>query len=596
MTDSSAAPHTSRPVSGDTHGELLHDRPWLAHYTPGTQAQLDYGQETLASIFRDAVENFGQRPALWFLGSTWTYAQYGEEVARAADVLHRAGVRPGDRVAIVLPNCPQNLIAFFAVISLGATAINHNPLYTARELEGPFKDHRAKVAIVWDNAMPVAEHLLAHTPLTTVFSVNLTAALPRMKRWALRIPLPALRAARAKLTGGPNRHQDFNKALASATPSAGRELIQRYAPAITPESSALILYTSGTTGEPKGAELIHRNLVANLRMGQTWVRGLGEGEEGERMLAALPMFHAYGLTMNGTLAPVIGGELLLVPAPDPKLLVDVVKRRSPTWIPGVPALYLAILDAADATGVSLNGVRNSFSGASTLPEETVERWEKATGGLLVEGYGLTETSPIVLGNPMSTDRRPGYVGIPFPDTEARIVDPENPERTLPPGEAGELLVRGPQVFKGYLNKPEATRASFVGDWFRTGDMAIMEEDGFVRIVSRIKEMIITGGFNVYPAEVEGVLSEHEVVERVAVVGLPKEDGSERVVAAIVTKGGAVLDAGVLESLRTHCRSALTPYKVPREFYRLEDLASDLMGKVRRGEVRQQVLDLVQRQR
>ncbi|HEY4598190.1 AMP-binding protein, partial [Corynebacterium sp.] len=341
------------------------------------------------------------------------------------------------------------------------------------------------------------------------------------------------------------------------------------------------------------AVLSHRNICANLIQGKAWVPGLGEQADPERMLAALPMFHAYGMTMNGALAPLIGGELLLLPAPEPSLLQQVIKKKKPTWVPGVPALYQAIVKLAEEKDLDLSTMRNSFSGASALPVETVENWEKLTHGRLVEGYGLTETSPIVLGNPMSDDRRPGYVGVPFPDTEARVVDQDDPTKVLDYGEEGELVVRGPQVFGGYLHQEQLNEKIFADGWFRTGDMAVMEADGFVKIVSRLKEMIVTGGFNVYPAEVEEALLEHPEVKEAAVVGLSKEDGSERVVAAVTLAEAAEgeeheprrVGEKLHDSLRQHCKKVLTGYKVPREFFHVATLPADQMGKVRRTEMR-----------
>ena len=252
----------------------------------------------------------------------------------------------------------------------------------------------------------------------------------------------------------------------------------------------------------------------------------------------------------------------------------------------MPTLYERIVKAAEDQEIPIKGVRAAFSGASTLPSDTVNKWENYTGGLLVEGYGLTECSPIIVGNPMSTDRRPGYVGIPFPDTQVRIANPDNLDETQPDGVEGEVLARGPQIFKGYLNNEEATEAAFHGEWFRTGDMGVMEEDGFIRLVSRIKEIIITGGFNVYPGEVEEILREHPSIDDVAVVGRPREDGSEDVVACLDLADGAALDP---EGLKDYCRERLTRYKVPRTFYHFEELAKDQMGKIRRREVRDDLL-------
>ncbi len=595
--------------------------PWLQFYTKSTPAHIDYGSTTLVDQFLHAIDEYADRPAMWFLGASTTYRQFGKAVSQAAAMLASKGVKAGDRVAVALPNCPQNMITFYAILSLGATAVYHNPLYTARELEVPFRDHGARVGIFWDSSQDVAKELVARTPLETVLTVNMTRAMPTLPRLALSLPLPQVQRAKEKLTGGRTRFEDWDATVSRCTPEDGNRLIDHARGSITKNTPALVLYTSGTTGTPKGAPLTHGNLIANVLQGLAWVPGLGADEQPERMLAALPMFHAYGMTMNVTLAPRIGGEVLLLPAPDVALLRNVIKKKRPTWVPGVPALYQQILKLAEpqdlpAQGtqrtslrgarawwrrivqrkaVDLSGIRNAFSGASSLPPKMVQEWEESTGGRLVEGYGLTETSPIVLGNPMNEHCRPGYVGIPFPDTEAKVASKEDPTVEMPAGEEGELLVRGPQVFHGYLNQEEATQAALVDGWFRTGDMAVMESDGFVKIVSRIKELIVTGGFNVHPGEVEDVLGEHSSVREVAVVGLAKEDGSERVVAV------AVLDEGVgdtasaapermspekSQQLRAHCKASLTGYKVPREFYQIDKLPKDQMGKIRRTEVRQ----------
>lgn len=566
-------------------------KPWLKFYSDTTPPNLDYGDTTLVSIFRNAVRKYGKRKAMWFMGTSITYSEFGELVDKAAGVLKDKGVKRGDRVAVVLPNCPENLVAFYAIVCLGATAVYHNPLYTARELEGPFADHEAKVAIFWDNAAEIAQHLVDTTPLETVFTVNVTKSMPLFKRLALSLPIPAVKKAKAKLTGGPTQFEDWDSAIDAAAPGLGRRAIQDAAPHVTPDSPALILYTSGTTGKPKGAVLSHGNICANLIQGKAWVPGLGEQEDPERMLAALPMFHAYGMTMNGALAPLIGGELLLLPAPEPALMKEAIKKKKPTWVPGVPALYQQIVKLAEENDLDLSTMRNSFSGASALPAETVEKWEAATHGRLVEGYGLTETSPIVLGNPMSDDRRPEYVGVPFPDTEVRVVDQKDPTKVLGYNEEGELVVRGPQVFHGYLHLKDRNPEFFTDGWFRTGDMAVIEPDGFVKIVSRIKETIVTGGFNVHPGEVEQALLEHPEVKEAAVVGLEKEDGSERVVAALVLEGQeaaekiAAVSSELAASLRKHCKEILTGYKVPRKFFHVAELPTDQMGKVRRVEMK-----------
>ncbi|WP_273352817.1 long-chain-fatty-acid--CoA ligase [Corynebacterium resistens] len=580
--------NSSQNSSQSTASQAFNRKAWLEHYTEGTAPDIeglnDRG-ETLVEVFWKALSEFGDRRAFTFFGKETSYEEYGVEVKKAAGALQKLGVKRGEHVAIVLPNCPQALVAFYAVLSVGAVPVLHNPLYTTAELEHPFNDHAARVAIAWNKTGETMEKLKQRTPLETVVTVDMLQAMPKLKRLALKLPIGPLKAAREKLSSPAPSATPWEEFLAS-----GKRFARSFTPvSVDAQEPALVLYTSGTTGKPKGAVLSHGNLVSNLVMGVTWVQDLGKGEKPEVMLAALPIFHAYGLTMNITLAPFTGSELVLLPAPEMALVMQVIKKHHPTWLPGVPTLYEKIMDTAEEKGVSLKGIRNSFSGASALPAATVRRWEELTGGAIVEGYGLTETSPIILGNPLGKGRE-GYIGVPFPSTEVRIADPENPAETLEDGEAGELLVRGPQVFKGYLNRPDATAESFEGDWFRTGDMAVMEADGYVRIASRIKEMIITGGFNVYPAEVEAALEEHEDIEQACVVGLPRSDGSETVVAALVLADGARVDA---KAFRSFAKEHLTSYKVPRAFYAFEELPADQMGKIRRREVKELVEKVAQ---
>ena len=554
---------------------------WLQFYPEWTPHSLDYGETTLLDVYDNNLAINPDKPATYFFGRTQTFSDLDRQVRRAAAGLRAFGVRPGDRVAIVAPNCPQYVAAFYAILKLGAVAVLHNPLYTAHELEGLFKDHGARIAIAWDKTASTLEKLRGSTDLETVISINMIDAMPTAQRLALRLPF--LKSTREQLSGEAPNTVPWDTLIGDAIGGDGKDL--KNPPEVTKDTIAVIMYTSGTTGKPKGAQLSHGNFFAVILQGKNWVPGLGDRPE--RMLAALPFFHAYGLTMNVVLQPLIGGELVIIPKPDIALIMKLMKKHTPTWIPGVPTLYQRIVEAAEKDGVDIKGVRAAFSGASTLPVDTVEKWEKYTGGLLVEGYGLTECSPIIVGNPMTTDRRPGYVGIPFPDTEVRIANPDNLDETQPDGTAGEVLARGHQVFKGYLNNPEATAAAFHNGWFRTGDMGIMDSDGFIRLVSRIKEIIITGGFNVYPGEVEEVLRTHPSIDDVAVVGRPRPDGSEDVVACIDLSDGAALDP---EGLKDFCRERLTRYKVPRTFYHFQELPKDQMGKIRRREVQAALLE------
>lgn len=559
--------------------DLSAEQPWLRSYAPGVPATVTPTDESLVDLLRAAVRRFGSRTALDFFGATTTYVELAAQVDRAAEALRCLGVGRGDRVALVLPNCPQHVVAFYAVLRLGAVVVEHNPLYTEQELAHQLADHGARVAVVWDRVAPLVHRTAGTTKVETVVAVDLSAALPRLKRWALRLPLPRARTARAAMTApAPD-------ALAWEHLVAGSEPLAADHPAPEPEDTALLQYTGGTTGTPKGAILTHRNLRVNAAQGRAWMPGLRDGAE--TVYAVLPLFHAYGLTLCLTFAVSIGAALVLLPRFDVDETLTAVRRRPPTFLPAVPPIYERLAVAARARRVDLTSIRYAISGAMTLPPATVRLWESVTGGLLVEGYGMTETSPVALGNPVSAARQPGTVGVPFPATNVRIVDPDDPTRDRAPGEAGELLISGPQVFAGYWHRPEETAAVLLpGGWLRTGDIVEMNSDGFVRIVDRIKELIITGGFNVYPSEVEEALRQVPGVRDAAAVGLPGAGGAEEVVAAVVLHPDCATDAA---GIRAACRQHLTAYKVPRRIVVVDDLPRSQLGKVLRREVRDRLL-------
>jgi len=555
-------------------------KPWLSSYAPQVPRTIVPPTESLVDMLDASVARYRRRVALDFFGGTTTYGELGDQVARYANALRKRGVKAGDRVALVLPNCPQHIVAFYAVLRLGAIVVEHNPLYTERELRHQFEDHEAKVAIVWDKVAASVLDFPGAMGVSTVISVDVTRAMPLRTRMTLRLPIAKARTARAALTtGGQVRGAVDWSSLASTSPIAASHHRPRL------RDTAVLQYTSGTTGAPKGAILTHANLRANARQGEAWVPGMRKGRE--VVYGVLPMFHAYGLTLCLTFAMSLGARLVLFPKFDEGLVLSAMRRTPATFLPAVPPIYARLAKAAAARNISLRGIRFAISGAMSLPLSTVELWENATDGLLVEGYGMTESSPVVVGNPMGPSRRPGTVGVPFPSTEIRVTDPENPAVDLGFNEEGELLVRGPQVFSGYWNRPDETAAVLTRDgWLRTGDIVSVSEDGFVTIVDRIKEVIITGGFNVAPSEVEHALLSHPSIADAAVVGVPNAGGGEDVVAVVVLEDGATLDA---EGLREHCRSILSAYKVPKRFSVVDDLPRSLIGKVLRRVVREELI-------
>jgi long-chain acyl-CoA synthetase len=555
-------------------------KPWLAAYAPGVPAEIVPPTQSLVGMIEESAETYRDAVALDFFGATTSYRQLGAQINRAAGGLRDLGVRPGDRVALVLPNCPQHIVAFYAVLRLGAIVVEHNPLYTERELRHQFEDHRARIAIVWDKVADTILHFPRDLEVKTVIAVDLTAAMPRRQRLLLRLPIAKARTARAALTSGhPGDAVIRWRTVVSAKPLPAQHPRPQLA------DTAVLQYTSGTTGSPKGAVLSHRNLRANAAQGEAWVPGLRRGRE--VFYAILPMFHAYGLTLCLTFAMSMGARLVLLPKFDENLVLDAMKRTPATFLPAVPPIYQRLVVAAQQRGISLRSIRFAISGAMSLPVDTVTAWENASGGTLVEGYGMTESSPVALGNPIGPTRRPGTVGVPFPSTEIRVVDPDNTSVDRGIDEDGELLLRGPQVFAGYWNRPQETADVLLPDgWLRTGDVVRVSADGFVTIVDRVKELIITGGFNVAPSEVEDALRAHPDVQDVAVVGLPNPGSGETVAAAVVLAPGRDLDA---EALRTHCREQLSAYKVPRTVIEVDDLPRSLIGKVLRKKVREQLI-------
>jgi long-chain acyl-CoA synthetase len=549
-----------------------------AAWPVGVPRDVEIPDEPLTATLDRAVREHPDRVAVDFLGATTTYRELGERVELGARVLHGLGVRAGDRVALVLPNCTSHLVAFWSVLRLGAVVVEHNPTYTADELAHQLADSGATVALVWEQAVPRVLEAQDRTALRRVVAVDLSADLPRAARAALRLPLPAARRTRDAMRGPvpagvPHWHRLLRTVPAWIAAEGHDEP--------RPEDVALLQYTGGTTGTPKAAVLTHRNLLANTIQGQAWT----QAENGtEVVYGVLPFFHAFGLTLCLTYSVRIAATLVVLPNFDPARVLAAQRRRPGKFLPAVPPMLDRLAAAAEESGADLTSFRYAISGAMALPRETAERWERVTGGLVVEGYGMTETSPVALGSPLTQDRRPGALGLPFPSTRIRVVDQEDPTREVAPGEQGELLISGPQVFAGYWQRPEETAEQLLPDgWLRTGDVVRVDDDGMVVLVDRMKEMIVTGGFKVYPSQVEDHLRGMPGVLDVAVVGEPAGDLGERVVAAIVLDGDV---PGVdLAAVRAWCETRLARYALPRRLVVLPDLPRSQVGKVLRRVVR-----------
>ena len=568
------APAQTTPDTASGQNPLAH-RPWLKNYSPGVAVDVHLSETSLSHLIDDAVREVPHKVALEFFGATTTYSELGSQIDRAAEGLRLAGVQAGDRVALILPNCPQHIIAFYAILRLGAIVVEHNPLYTGAELRHMFEDHGAKAAIVWDKISGRITGLPADIRPVHIYAVNLIKAMPALTRAALKLPVKKARESREKLEGAAPGTTSWAHLLKSPPidPDFKRP---------TAHDIALLQYTSGTTGLPKGVMLTHRNLESNGRMGEAWIQ---PGDD-ECIYSVLPLFHAYGMTLGVTIAALCRARLVLFPTVDMGLITKAMKKTRPTILPAVPPVYRRLMDVAKEQGISLQGVRYAVSGAMNLPPELVAEWEEASGGYMVEGYGLTECAPLVSCNPLNDTRRAGSIGIPFPSTDIRVVDPETLQ-DVPLGEEGELWVHGPQCFAGYWKREEDTQKTITADgWLRTGDIVRLDEDYFIQIVDRIKEVIITGGFNVSPTEVETALKQHDSVADAAVVGIPQASGGEMVVAAVIPAEGHAVDE---HALREHCYARVTRYKVPRKIVAVDDLPRSMLGKILRRKVREQLI-------
>lgn len=547
--------------------------------------EVDIPDETLVDGLDRAVTLWPDHIAIDFLGKTTTYAQLAVEVSRAAGLLHDRGVRKGDRVAISLPNCTTHIVTFNAVLRLGAIVVSINPTLAAHGIASQLTDSGATVFIAWDKTL---ERLVADegVPSYASFPVDLSADLPWLKRLALRLPVSKARTLRGQMTTAafPKRPR-WHTIVADAKPLGSRsdrsEMGSADVEGPVPEDVAAFLYTGGTTGTPKAAMLTHRNIVANTVQSAAWT---GAQPATEVIYGVLPFFHAFGMMLGLSYPVRIGATLVVFPQFTADLFLAAQKRRPGTFLPAVPPMLDRICDAVERKGADITSFTVALSGSMALSAKTAARWERLTGGLVIEGYGLTETSPVVVGNPLTAARRPGTLGIPYPSTEIRVVNPDDPSQDVEQGESGELLIKGPQVFSGYWNLPDETAAQFLpGGWLRTGDVVKIGEDGFVVLVDRIKELIVSGGFKVYPSQVEDRLRLMPGVSDVVLVGLPHGDVGETVIAAIVMEEDH--EAVSLEAVREWCSESFAKYALPRKVVILSELPRSQIGKVLRRSVR-----------
>lgn len=545
-------------------------RPWLRNYPSGVQADIEQTDLTIPDLIRRAAARFPDRVAFAYYGRHLTFREIDRLSSMFANRLIERGLQPGDRVLVVLANMPQYPIVHLGTMKAGGVVAALSPLLVEREIAELAADSGAKIIValdrVWDRIAPliergVVERAIMTGPQDYLPTVKRLLYPLKYRKEMISVPFDSAR--------GIESLRDVMKGASNRDPQVQ----------IDPSAIAAFQYTGGTTGLPKAAVLTHRNLVANVLQVRAWVWDLNEGEE--TVLSILPFFHSYGVTLCLHIAAYIGATTILVPRFEIADVMEQIKRYQPTALPGVPTLYSAIIGAVDrnpARQASMRSIQYCISGGAPLPQAVQERFEELTGGRLVEGYGLSEASPVTHANPLNGEARIGTIGMPMPSTEARIVDLET-RRPVPIGERGEIAVRGPQVMQGYWRRPEDTAAVLSDDgWLYTGDVGVMDEDGYFRIVDRQKDVIITGGENIYPREIEEVLYTHPSIADAAVIGVSHAVGGQIVKAFITAKPGEKLER---RDVLQFCGERLAKYKVPRQIEFRASLPKSPSGKILR---------------
>jgi long-chain acyl-CoA synthetase len=525
------------------------DRVWLKHYAAGVPPTVDIPNQMLPQLIEGAVGRWPDRPALVYYGASWSYRRLWKESERFAAALRQNGVGPGDRVALYLPNCPLYPIAFLAALRLGAIVVQVSPLYIGDDLTRILRDAGPKALVTLEILYPNLAKVRSEYPVPVVFLARLREFYP----WYLR-PFVNSVLRRQKLPTAVPR-EPWIHPYATAARTEGSVDVFLADPA---QTVAVYQYTGGTTGVPKAAMLTHRNLVANVMQCNAW--NLTRVSGGDTVLAVIPFFHIYGLTVALLVGLCDGATIVIQTRPEVREMLKLINRYQPTDFPGVPAIYQMLLNQPDLAKFRLQSIRYCLSGSAPLPVEVARRFVALTGASMVEGYGLSETSPVTHGNPVRGEVRAGSIGIPIPNTDQRIVDTVTGTTVLGPEQPGELQVRGPQVMLGYFGHPDETAAVLRDGWFSTGDIARVDADGYAYILDRKKDVINVGGMKVYPREVEEVLFQHPAVQDVAVVGIPETMHGEVVKAFVVLRPGASATA---DDLIAFVRDRIAHYKAPR---------------------------------
>ena len=552
---------------------------WLNSYPPEVPTTLDYREIPLQQYLTEVAERTPDNVAIYFMGKEIRFKELQQYAYQFANYLKTLGLQKGDRIAIMLPNTPQAVISFFGAMYAGCTVVMTNPLYTEREVAYQLKDSGAKLIVTLDILYPRIMKAWKQTDLQHIVVTGIKDFLPFPKNVVYPFMQKKEYGFKVSVAHQGSNHL-FSEVLrtSEATPPPNDPTFD------FDHDLALLQYTGGTTGFPKGVMLTHRNIVSNVQACSVWTtdqRIPVEEREPDVVLGVLPFFHVYGMTTVLALSVMMGFKMLLVPKFDATEMLKTIDKHRPTLFPGAPTIYIGILNHPDIQKYDLSSIKACISGSAPLPVEVQEQFEAITGGKLVEGYGLTESSPVTHSNFIWYDKRvKGSIGVPWPDTDAAIMDTTTMTE-MPIGEVGELCVRGPQVMKGYWNRPEETAQTLRDGWLLTGDMGYMDEEGYFFVVDRKKDIIIAGGYNIYPREVEEVLYEHDAVQECVVIGVPDPYRGETVKAFIVLKEDAEVDEA---SLNRYCRKNLAAYKVPRMYEFRAELPKTAVGKILRRQL------------
>lgn len=544
---------------------------WHKHYPEEIPASISYDEKPLHVFLQEGAKHYNRKKALHFMGKELSFTELYLEARKMAGYMQSLGLQKGDRVAVMLPNCPQAVISYYGALMIGAIVVQTNPLYKERELEYQLKDSGANLIVCLDVLLPRVTNIRKNTELKHIIVTGIKDYLPFPKN----IIYPFIQKKQYKMVVKVEQSDDIHtwKAVFKHDPDAFTAV------KINPkEDLALLQYTGGTTGYPKGVMLTHYNLVANVQMCQAWLYKTKQGQE--TVMGVLPFFHVYGMTTVMNMSVMFGSKMILLPKFEAAEVLKTIQKQKPTLFPGAPTIYIGLLNHPDINKYDLSSIKACISGSAPLPTEIQEQFEQKTGGRLVEGYGLTESSPVTHANFVWAKRVNGSIGVPWPDTDAKIIHLETLEEA-DVDEVGEIAVKGPQIMKGYWNNPEETDQVLKNGWLHTGDLGYKDETGYFYVVDRKKDMIIAGGYNIYPREVEEVLYEHAGIQEAVVAGIPDPYRGETTKAYIVPKNGCQLKEAELNAF---CRKYLAAYKVPKLYEFRKELPKTAVGKVLRRQL------------